>query len=70
MTLHMRIIESDDNGWTDKRVYLDNPIHIPRMGEFISSDDGPYGIVYRVEWEISRNGEMDMVCVFVKKDEE
>lgn len=33
------ICETDRYGATDNKFCVDNPVHIPRIGEFIDSDD-------------------------------
>lgn len=35
----MWIIEEDRYGPTDRKFNVDDPLHIPRIGEFIDSDD-------------------------------
>ena len=35
MTLRMWIVELDQYGWTDRKLSMDDPIQIPRKGEFI-----------------------------------
>jgi len=37
--VRMWIGETDRYGATDKKFYVDNPVHIPRIGEFVDSDD-------------------------------
>lgn len=34
----MWVFESDQYGTTDKKFSMDDPLHIPRVGEFVDSD--------------------------------
>lgn len=52
MTLRMWVVEQDTYGArdiTDRKFHIDDPVHIPRVGEFI---DGDYasGWVQHVQW--------------------
>lgn len=34
----MWVFESDQYGMTDRKFCIDDPLHIPRVGEFVDSD--------------------------------
>jgi len=36
--VRMWICETDRYGATDNKFYIDNPAHVPRIGEFVDSD--------------------------------
>lgn len=67
MTLQMRIVELDQYGWTDRKLCMDDPLHIPRKGEFIDGGgpDGPNGWVDLVQWHVN-NSTLKTVYVFLK----
>lgn len=71
MKLRMWIVELDQYGWTDRKAFMDDPLHIPRKGEFIDGtyEHDPSGTVDLVQWHITQ-GEIKVVYVFVKKDEQ
>ena len=43
--VRMWIWETDRYGPTDKKFCVDNPVHIPRIGEFIDSDDASGNVI-------------------------
>ena len=70
MTLRMWIVELDQYGWTDRKISMDDPIQIPRKGEFIDGDlDGPSGWVDLVQWHVS-DSVLKTVYVFVRKEKQ
>lgn len=42
----MWIIEEDQYGATDRKFCVDDPLHIPRIGEFVDSDDAGGWVTY------------------------
>ena len=70
MTLRMWIVELDQYGLTDRKLSMDDPIQIPRKGEFIDGGfDGPSGWVDLVQWNIS-DSVLKTVYVFVRKEKQ
>ena len=57
--VRMWICETDRYGATDNKFCVDNPVHIPRVGEFIDSDDAS-GYVTHVQYHYkTRNHKID-----------
>lgn len=49
MKTRMWIVETDQYGATDRKFYIDDPAHIPRVGEFVDGDSAG-GWVDLVQW--------------------
>ena len=49
MKLRMWVVETDQYGATDRKFYIDDPVHIPRVGEFVDGDLAG-GWVDNVQW--------------------
>ena len=74
MNTRMWIMETDRYGSTDRKFFVDNPVNIPRVGEFIDSDDaGGYVILvqynYRTENQKIKDGKFGLIInVFLSKE--
>ena len=71
MKTRMWIVETDRYGATDRKFYVDNPVYIPRIGEFVDGDKAG-GWVSHVQWNYSRTTEesaadADTVYVYLKE---
>ena len=53
MKTRMWLGEADHYGMTDRKFYVDDPDHIPRVGEFVDGD-GACGWVSQVKWNMSK----------------
>lgn len=49
MKTRMCIVETDHYGMTDRKFYIDDPIHVPRVGEFVDGGKA-VGWVDHVQW--------------------
>lgn len=49
MKTRMWIVETDKYGATDKKICVDEPTHIPRVGEYVEGDTAA-GTVDNVQW--------------------
>lgn len=56
MTIRMWIVETDKLGMTDRKFYIDDPIHVPRVGEFVDGDLAS-GTVHHVQWNARQNAD-------------
>jgi hypothetical protein len=54
MPLRMWVVETDHLGATDSKFYIDDPVHIPRIGEFIDGDFAG-GWVSHVQWNFPKS---------------
>jgi hypothetical protein len=54
MTLRMWIVETDQYGATDRKFFIDDPVHVPRIGEFIDGDFAG-GWVSHVQWNFPKS---------------
>lgn len=54
MTLRMWVVETDQYGATDRKFHIDDPAHIPRVGDFINGDYAS-GWVSRVQWKFPKS---------------
>ena len=45
----MWVVETDQYGMTDRKFYVDDPIHVPRVGEFVDSDEAA-GRIEGINW--------------------
>ena len=44
----MWVVETDQYGMTDRKFFIDDPLHIPRVGEFVDGEAS--GWVDHVQW--------------------
>jgi len=54
MSLRMWVVETDQYGATDRKFLIDNPVHIPRVGEFVDGDFAA-GWVFHVQWNFPKS---------------
>jgi hypothetical protein len=69
MKLRMWVIEIDQNGVSDNKFYIDDPFHIPRVGEFVDGDKAG-GWVDHVQWNFAgpaHSNSMNTVYVYLKE---
>ena len=69
LKMRMWIVETDDRGMiTDRALKVDNPEHIPRIGEFVESEEA-MGWVAKIKWDYS-NPTLVIVYVFLETPEQ
>ena len=49
MKTRMWVVETDQYGATDRKFYIDDPVHVPRIGEFVDGDKAG-GWVDHIQW--------------------
>lgn len=54
MTLRMWVVENDQYGATERKFYVDDPVHIPRVGEFVDADLAG-GWVSGIQWNFTES---------------
>lgn len=67
MTTRMWIFETDEYGSTNNKMKIDNPVHIPRVGDIIDGSE-VYGKVEFVHFTYSEVSDFSLVVnVFLEK---
>lgn len=69
MKTRMWIVEKDQYGSTERKFYIDEPAHIPRVGEFVDGDKAG-GWVDHVQWNypmLSSDTSLSTVYVYLKE---
>jgi len=65
MKTRMWVVETDQYGMTDRKFYVDDPSHIPRIGDYIDNAKAN-GKVSLIRWQFKSGRDTDVVFVFLK----
>lgn len=65
----MWIMEMDQYGATDRKFYVDDPLHVPRIGEFVDSDTGGWVDHVQYRYNLDQDAKFGLVMnVYLRKE--